>query len=214
MCKRLGAAGLCLILCVAGPAFAGSKDGAKQFADTLGKQGLQTINNASLSDEQKRTTLRTLFDQNVDIDWIAKFVLGRYWRTATPAQQEAYLAAYKDFLVKNYTTDFQNFQHSTFQVTQVRDGNQAGEYVITMTIKRPQQEDVHMDFRIREKDGGYRVYDIIVEGVSLLTSQRSEFASVVQRQGMDYLIQQIKAKAASAAKPGSGSAMPQVAPQR
>jgi phospholipid transport system substrate-binding protein len=211
--RWLGLAGLCIAVSLSAPAFAGSKEEASQFATNLGKQGLAAIT-TNQSDEQKRAALRSLFEQNVDVDWIAKFVLGQYWRTATPEQQKAYQAAYKDFLMKNYTTDFQTFEHSSFQVTQARDGNQPGEYIVTMTIKRPQQEDVHMDFRVREKNGAYRVYDIIVEGVSLLTSQRSEFASVVQRNGMDYLIQQIKAKAAAESSGGGASAVPQVSPQR
>ncbi len=197
MSLRLGAAlslGF-LVLFGAMPAHAGSKEGASAFISNLGKTALGSITSTSLSADQKRATLRTLFEKSVDIDWISKFVLGQYWRTATPAQKAEYQKYYKDFLVKNYTTNFQSFENTTFLVTHADNGDEAGEYVLTMTLKRPGYEDIHMVYNVREKGDGYRVYDFTVEGVSLITSQRSEFSSVISRQGMDYLIAQIKQKA-------------------
>ena len=69
----------------------------------------------------------------------------------------------------------------------------SGGNVVTMRIKRPQAEDVVVEYSIRQKEGdGLKVYDIIVEGVSMLTTQRSEFNSVVSQKGLDYLIAQLK----------------------
>jgi phospholipid transport system substrate-binding protein len=184
---------VCLCLTAAGARADGKQD-AGNFANTLGHNALSIITNNGLSKSDKQTKLEELFAQNVDIDWIGKFVLGRNWKSATDAQKQEYLTNYRSFTIKHYTTNISDFTDANFEVAKVRDDDQGG-YVVTMRIKRPQSEDVITEFDVRPQQGdGLRVYDITVEGVSMITTQRSEFNSVVSNKGLDYLIAQLKAR--------------------
>jgi phospholipid transport system substrate-binding protein len=179
---------------IASPANA-SKEEAGVFVETLAKDVIAMIGNKSLSKDDKRDKLESIFGKHVDIDWIAQFVLGKHWRAATDEQKKKYLVNYHKFLLLNYTSNFENFADTRFEIEKSEAGNKAGEYVIGMVLKRPNQQDLKVDYRLREDgNSNYKVIDIVAEGISLITSQRSEFNSVVTRNGLDYLIDQLASK--------------------
>lgn len=178
----------------AAPAFA-DKDRAEKFVETLAKDVLAMIGKEDLTKQEKQKRLVAIFEAHVDIDWIAKFVLGKFWREATDEQKAKYIASYHKFLLMNYTSNFENFADSRFEMVKSQEGNSSDEYIVSMLLKRKNQEDISVDYRLKEaKNGKYKVIDIVAEGVSLLTSQRSEFTSVVSRNGLDYLIEQLDSK--------------------
>ncbi len=188
---------LFFVLCIAclslgvSPARADEKADAGAFANDLGHKALAIITNATDSKDVKQQKLETLFQQNVDIDWIGKFVLGRFWRNATADQQSRYLANYRAFLVKHYTSNLSDYTDANFQVSRVSAGTNNDD-IVRMNIKRPGADDIVMDYTVRPGDGGgMKVSDITVEGVSLITTQRSEFNSVVSQHGLEYLIAEL-----------------------
>ncbi|MBM3618321.1 MAG: ABC transporter substrate-binding protein [Alphaproteobacteria bacterium] len=173
-------------------------DDAKAYAHQVGDKVIAILDDKALNDDSKIQKLEALFTDVVDVKWIGRFVLGTAWRSATPEQQEAYLDAYGKFLVKNYTSNFAEYGGETFVVTTARAEDRAGEFFVRTEIQRKGgQPNVIVDYRLRAEDGkkvDFKVFDIIVEGVSLIATQRSEFASVVNRQGLDKLISALKAK--------------------
>lgn len=202
MGKFLSKSVLCLWIVLAmvlpGDASAQPTDKATAFIDGIGKDVMAVLNNAALSGSQKDSELQQLFQKTVDVDWIGKFVLGKYWRTATPAQQSRYSDSYRVFVIKSYTSKFSEYTGGeTYKIVSSKaDGE--GKYLVTMQIVRKKEAPVMIDYKLRDSEGGQlKVYDIVVEGVSLLTTQRSEFASVVSRKGLDYLIDQLEARAKS-----------------
>src|SRR5579871_218156 len=78
---------------------ADDKSDASAFVDNIGKQALAIITDKGKSKEEQTTELQDLFIKNVDIDWIGRFVVGRYWRTASDTQKTQYMANYKAFIV-------------------------------------------------------------------------------------------------------------------
>lgn len=185
---------LALSVAVAAPAQADVGQ-AKAYVNDLGNRALQVMQSGQ-PEAQKLSQLEQMFTNQVDIEWVAKFVLGKHWRAATPDQQARYIENYRAFLVKHYTSKFTEYTSETFEVTGQRDdGN--GQYTLDMKIVRPGKEDVNVAYRVRESEaGGLKIFDIIVEGVSLITTQRSEFGSVVQREGIDALIDKLAKKTA------------------
>lgn len=175
-------------------ATAATPDDAKNYARSIGGKVLVILNDKALDDNTKLTRLEGLFVDVVDVKWVGRFVLGQYWRQATPEQQNAYIDAYGTFLVKNYTSNFADYGGETFVVTTSRE-ERPGEFFVRTEIQRTNGEpNVLVDYRVRAQDKGFKVFDIIVEGVSLINTQRSEFASVVSRQGMDKLIELLQQK--------------------
>lgn len=169
----------------------------RQFVDGVGKQALSVVNSGE-SAPSKQTKLRQLFSQNVDTAWMGRFVLGRGWQQATQEQKDRYIKAYQDYLLAHYTSNFADYSGSKYKITDVRDdGN--GQYTVNMQIDTPnQQQDTLAGYRVHTDDAGNeKIFDIIIEGVSLITTQRSDFASTLQQQGIDGIITQLQNKTES-----------------
>ena len=175
-----------ILVAVANAALASGKDAA-QFVDRLGNQTIETLSAPDLTLDQRRDRFRGLLIQGFDIPFIGRFVIGRYWRAATPDQRGDYMALYNEFFLQTYASRIGEYSGQTFNVTGARQAN-AKDFVVRTEIKRPGGQPFNADWRVRKIDGGYRVIDIMVEGISLAVTQRSEFASVTQRVGLDGLI--------------------------
>lgn len=171
---------------------------AKVFIDTVANQVIAIVKDDKASTDAKQKKIEALFDDKVDINYVAKFVLGKHWRGATPEQQTAYMAAYKPFIMKNYAGKLTKYSGQTYQLKAPREDSDA--VVVTMEIVDPSNTTVLVDYRLREEGAGaYKIIDISVEGVSLLTTQRSEFDSIVSNKGVDGLIEALKKQVAAKA---------------
>jgi len=174
--------------------FAAPVDDASKFVETVGNSAVATLTNKSLSKEKKQDKIEKLFRDNVDTAWIGKFVLGRFWKQATDDQKKRYLKEYEAFITNRYATRFSDYSSGSFKILGAHDdGN--GEFTINMQIESGEagSKPVMVDYRVR-KGSKFAIFDIIVEGVSMITTQRSEFTSVINSNGMDYLITQLANK--------------------
>ncbi len=168
-----------------------SEEGARKFALDTANKAVDVLASAK-SDSAKLKSLEGLFVKAVNTDWIGRFVIGKHWRDMDAAQQKQYLQNYQAFLVKHYTSNFTEYAEGTeFEVIRSK-SLKKDQYMVSMDIKRPSGAPVGVDYRIRKKSGKYGIIDIVVEGVSLLNTQRSEFSSVIQRKGFDHLIEKLQ----------------------
>jgi phospholipid transport system substrate-binding protein len=182
-----------VLLCASTSAHAGDTEGAKRFIDNVGHQVLDVLKTDAAKPE-KQAKLETIFSSKVDISFVAKFVLGQHWRTATPEQQKAYVEAYGPFVIGNYANKLTRYSGQNYALKNSRqDGD--GSFLVTMTILDGSSADAQVDYRLRAAGANYQLVDIIVEGVSLLATQRSEFNAIVQNKGIDHLIAQLKSSA-------------------
>lgn len=177
---------------------AATVDDAKAFTHSLGDKAIAIMKEEGKPVDAKIKKVQDLFSNTVDIEWVSKFVLGRYWKEATDQQKKDYMKNYHDFLLKHYTEKFTEYTNESFNITNAREDS-PGSFTLRMEIVRPGQESVVVDYRLHAKGSDFKIFDIIVEGVSLITTQRSEFSSIVQRQGLDYLIDQLGKKSADVA---------------
>jgi phospholipid transport system substrate-binding protein len=192
---------LCLLalltVSVSPAAYALSADEARQFVDGVGRQTVTIIGDAALSKEQKKTRLQQLFATSVDIPWVGRFVLGRYWRTASEEQRAHYLKEYQSFITTLYAGRFAEYSGGSYKITGTQDGGE-GEFTVSMDIITvgSQQQPVHVEYRVHTDTVStqVRVFDVAVEGVSLITTQRSEFSSILENKGLDYLIERMANK--------------------
>lgn len=188
-----------LILTIAIPALATptvalTSADAKQFVDEIGQKVLGAVN-GSQSEEVKQKQLQQMFIQNVDIEWMGNFVLGIGKKQETPEQHTRYINAYRQYLLGHYTKNFSNYTGSNYTITDVKDeGN--GEFSVNMEIKpQADKKDVRAGYRLNAKNTGqFKITDIVVEGVSLITTQRADFGALLKKQGMEGLIKAIEAK--------------------
>ena len=170
-----------------------STEEASKYAESTANKAVSILA-SSASDSAKVTKLESLFVNSVDTDWIARFVMGKYWKDLDATKQKEYVANYRDFLVKHYTQNFKEYSEGTnFSIVRSNELKK-NQYRVSMNINRPEGQPVKVDYRMRKNGSKYSIIDIVVEGVSLLNTQRSEFSSVIQRNGVDHLINQLKSK--------------------
>ena len=176
-------------------AHAASADDAGKYVESLAKQTLSTISDKGRSKEQKSALLQKLFSNNVDIPWVGRFVMGRFWRTASDSQKKQYLAEYQKFLIQHYTDRFTDYTSGSFKVTGSKDDGDS-EYTVSMVIQASEagSDPINVDYKVRKDGNSYKIFDVIVEGVSMITTQRSEFASVLNQHDVDFLIAQLQSK--------------------
>lgn len=190
---------VCVLCCWAGAAWAEKETEVKAFADNLAQSALDIVTKKELSAAEKQRKLERLFDNHVDIDWVSRFALGRYWRTASEEQRRAYQRNYKEFVLKYYTDRLTDYTGQEYRITEVRTtSEEEGEYLLSMELVNTNEPNMLVDYRIREDGDRLKIYDIIIEGVSMITTQRSEFNSVIANKGLDYLIDALQKKARAA----------------
>lgn len=182
------------------PAAAQSADpGATAFIQSLGNEAVATFSNKSLSREQAVQRFRTLLYQGFDVPYIGRWVLGRYWNAATPQQHDEYQKLFERLIVNTYADRFVEYSGETFRISGSRVEGEA-DTMVTTQIVRLNGPPVNVDWRVRKRDAGYKIIDVVVEGVSMGVTQRQEFASVISQNGgrVEGLIQALRQKVGSA----------------
>ena len=131
---------------------------------------------------ERLARFRELYQQNFDGPGIARFVLGRYWRSASEQEQQEYLKLFQDYVVFVYGTRLSDFNGERFKVRGSRT-DESGTIVSTDIISPKGDAPIKVDWRLITDHGAFKINDVIIEGISMLVTQRSEFASVIQRHG-------------------------------
>ena len=131
---------------------------------------------------------------------MTKLAVGKAWRTATPEQKQALMTEFRTLLVRTYTKAFTSYRDQNVVVKPLRMDSAATEVTIKTEIIKPgAQQAVLVDYDMQKTADGWKVYDLTVEGVSLVTSYRGTFADQVQQGGIDGLIKTLVEKNRAAA---------------
>lgn len=191
---------LALALLGATPHLAGAQvdtGRATAFIQAAGDELVAVINNTGLNAAARQDRVAAILRRTVDIEGVGRFVLGRFWRSATPAEQQEYLRLFEASLIRNLAGRFGEYQGVRFSLgrTQSRTEDDA---LVSTVVQRPGQAAFNLDWRVSEVGGQPRIVDLIAEGTSLRLTQRSEYASVIQRGGgqVSALITAMRAQAA------------------
>ena len=173
------------LLLAAGPgawAQAAGTGEATSFVLKLGSE-LTAIVNAPGSYEEKKRRLQPLIEKAVDIDGIARFCLGRFWRTATPDQQREYERLFHDVLINNVGGKIGEFQGVGFQPTTTT--QREADILVGTLISRPNQKPNNVQWVVNQVGGAPRIVDVIAEGTSLRLTQRSDYSAYLSRTNND-----------------------------
>lgn len=187
------------------PAFAvPTKSAGMAFVKHLGDTALMSLTENTISRAERENRVRKILNDNFDVKTIGKFALGTYWRTATEEEKTSYMKLFEDMVVTTYTSRFEGYSGQTLEVGEaVATGK---DLVVASKIVQKDGPAISIDWRLREKkEGGLRIIDVIVEGVSMSVTQRSDFSSVIQQGGgkISYLIDVLKKRNPSS-KPKKG----------
>lgn len=156
--------------------------GAENFIRGVAKRGIEFLSNPDLSEYQKKTEFRKLLKGSFDINAIARFSLGRHWRTSNAKEQKEYLKLFEAMIIDVYSRRFNEYQGQKVDIMGVMEKSKNNYFVQTMIVPESGPE-FKVQWRVRYKEGRYRIIDVIVEGVSMAVTYRSDFSSVIQRGG-------------------------------
>lgn len=176
--------------------------GAVDFVQNLGDRAISTLADKSTNTEQRKQVFRDLLNTNFDIQTIGRFVLGPYWKAATPDQQAEYMDLFQKMIVEVYTERFSEYAGEQFKATGAQPAGTRDAVVLSQVL-RPNGPPVNVSWRVRGKDDGFKIVDVIVENVSMSQTQRSEFASVIESKGgkFDALLQALRQRTQTAERP-------------
>lgn len=130
------------------------------------------------------------------IDWIAmsRWVVGRNaWQEANDDQKKRFVGQFKELLIRTYASTLRAYNNQTIDYLPIRGGVQGKERVqVGSLIKEPGREPIRVSYRLVKKGTDWQVYDISIEGVSLLKGFQSQFATEIQQNGLDKLIDHLR----------------------
>lgn len=128
----------------------------------------------------------------MDFDVMARFVLGRHWNSATPAQRSAFTESFRDLLVRVYSRGWTNYTGASVQVLGTPEVDQYQRTVIRAQVTANDGSKNTIVFNLRYKDGAWKIYDVSFQNVSILTSYRNSFDTDINRNGLDALIAKLR----------------------
>ncbi len=152
---------------------------ASGFIQATGNE-LVTAINSGTAVAQRRQAVAGILRRTVDIPGVGRFILGRWWRTATPEEQTTYNKLFEDTLIQNLASRFGEYQGVKFTLGRSQP-NTDEDVMVSTTIERPNTAAFILDWRVSEVAGQPKIVDVIAEGTSLRLTQRSEYSSVIQR---------------------------------
>jgi phospholipid transport system substrate-binding protein len=167
--------------------------GAQSFITNLAQQGLTILQSTGGKIEQREAQFRNLLANSFDMPFIARFALGKYWRKATPQQRADYVALFTEFILKSYSRRMGGYSGETFSVSSARTAGKK-DIMVKTQIVQPGGPPIKADWRVRPQKGQFKIIDIMVEGVSMAVTQRSEFSAVVRQRGVPGLLQALRAR--------------------
>ena len=190
-----------LVLSLVSTAVAGAPtDALKQTVD----QVVKLLSDPALADkpEARRTQVRKVAESIFDYPDTARRALGPHWNALTPQQQQEFVKLFSDVLDRSYISKIELYQGERVQyVGETIDRDDAS--VKTLISAKKGSESIPVDYRMHLKDGRWLVYDVIIEGVSLVSNYRTQFNKIVQTESYDALVRRLRAKESPAAEPAA-----------
>ena len=170
---------------------------AADFVRGFGDQAIAMLTDESLDREARTREFRRLLTAGFHMEAIGRFVLGRHWRRASATERAEFAQLFEDYLVASYGEKLSAYSGEQFVVQGGRPKGKSGA-IVTSRIVPPEGAPLRIEWRLRRSAGTWRIIDVVVEGVSMAVTQRSEFSSVIASRGgkMDGLLEALRGKIA------------------
>jgi phospholipid transport system substrate-binding protein len=152
---------------------------------------------ASLGYSGRYARIQPAVERDFDLDFMARFVLGPGWKDLSPADQQRWRTAFEEMTVATYAGRFTGYGGEQFRTLGEEAGAEDSVFVRTV-FDRPDADDVQLTYRLRRADGRWQIVDVYQKGtVSELALRRSEYATVLKREGFAKLLESVNQKAAA-----------------
>ncbi len=167
--------------------------GPGQFVSSVGDKVIEVLKAHPNDKEARAKALNAVFKDAFDVPAMARFAAGVYWRRTEPAERQKYVKLFADYVANLYAEKFARYEGQKFTVTGQQPAGQETTAVKADIVS--DQKKTPVEFRVRKVGNQYRISDVYVAGVSMLITKRDEFNTVLAREGMQGLMQRLKATA-------------------
>ena len=131
---------------------------------------------------------------NFDFERVARLVLGRAWRSASEEQKKGFIIEFRTLLLKTYAVALSKYKNQKIKFKPTRISEENTIVVVKSEITQSGAQPIRVNYALSKDTGKWLVFDIVIEGVSLVTNYRSQFSSEIKRNGMDTLIKKLSKK--------------------
>jgi phospholipid transport system substrate-binding protein len=146
---------------------------------------------------QRKDEILTNVDNYFDFEEMAKRALGRPWKDQSPQKQKEFVALFKQLLFNTYVSRVETYTGSNEQVVYDEQSIEGSYALVTTRVLGYRNKDVRVDYRLRQDRGEWKVYDVAVEGISLVNNYRQQFDSLLTNESFDALLQRLREKVAA-----------------
>ena len=129
-----------------------------------------------------------------NFDRVSRMVLGKYWREASPEQKAAFQREFRSLLLRTYASALSKYRNQTIEFKPLRMGANDTNVTVQTQIIQPGGQPISVDYALEKAGESWKVYDIAIEGVSLVTNYRGQFSNEIRQPGIDGLIEKLKEK--------------------
>ena len=150
---------------------------------------------------ERRAAVRRIAEQIFDFEETARRALARHWRTRTPEERREFVALFADLLERAYIGRIESYAGE--RVTYAGDTVEGNVATVRTRLTTREGTEVPVDYRMRRADGRWLVYDVVIEGVSLVANYRSQFNRIIETSSYEELVSRMRAQAVGA--PGTGA---------
>ncbi len=171
---------------------------AEAFVHNLGTEVFSTISDSARTDEEKKDYLFKFIEEHVNTDWMSLFVLSKYGRQLDNGLKPKYQELYRQYISYSYIPRFKEYANRDMEILR---SVKSGDEVVVQTSLSSREENseeppFRVDFRLRKDaaSGKFKIVDFVGEGVSLITTQRSDFAGLLSRKGVKHFIDRLQAR--------------------
>lgn len=171
---------------------------AESFIRNVGNRAVEVLNAGGEDTASRRRRMAALLDEAVDVPMMARLALGRHWRTISDAQRADHLRLFRAYLLTGLSARLGGAGGERFIVKYSRPARDDDSIVGTQVHLEPGQPPADVEWRVRRGPDGYRIVDVIAQGVSLVVTNRAEFDAIIVRRGFDGLLEQMRRWAAEA----------------
>jgi phospholipid transport system substrate-binding protein len=134
-----------------------------------------------------------------DFELITRSAVGRDWSKASAAQRRELVSSFRELLISTYAKSLAKYSGEKVVYKPARAGTRAGTVVVPTEVQAPGSTSIPIDYRMHKESGSWKVYDLVIDNVSMISSYRGQFRSTIARSGIDGLISELQSKAAGGA---------------
>ena len=138
---------------------------------------------------------------HIDVDYISRLVLSTHWRRASEEQRERFKAAFEKFLLESYAQGLAEFTEDRLKVMPVRGEPDPRRTIVATEVTRGNGQSVPVAYTLRWKDDGWKLFDVIIEGISYVRNYKTDFNSEISQKGLDSLIARLEEGSVSTSEP-------------